>query len=689
MVSSAIVSSALILLLSFIHSVPAQTLREMPGYERFRQAGQKRFRLASGGRVSQVQWAKDFKKFSFATRSGTKTFDLATLQFIDDSKFERYIPPKSAPVNRPTPVPRAEQRQVEPSHDGKWKAIYRDFNVVLTDAQDSDKKIAVTTTGNSKLRYGTCCWVYGEELDQNSAMWWSPSDRFLAFYEVSESHMRDYHLTVDNTKSYTRVHTVRYPKAGDPNPKTSILIYELATRKTIRANIEGPDTQYLYNIRWTPNGDEILLNRTNRNQNVLDVIAVNPETGDSRIVLTEKQETWQENAPEMRFLADGKRFLWATERNGWKNYELRDLSGKRILELTQADGFPVNRVVKLDEKSGWLYYSAFSAENPYNNQLHRVKLDGTLNSRITTSPLNHTSFTISPDDQWVIASYENINTPPTAVLYSVDGKEVTTLDVGQVAETDQRLVTSELFHFTAADGKTKIYGTLHKPSHFNPEKKYPLLIDVYGGPHSRGISNRFNPINPYCEFGFCIAKIANRGTAGRGKAFESTVYMKLGGPDIQDQADGVKHLAKRNYIDAKRVGIYGHSYGGYMSALGLLKYPETFHVAVAGAPVTTWQNYDTIYTERYMRTPQDNPTGYQSGSCMQYAKNLKGKLLLVHGLIDDNVHPANTWQLAEALHAADKRFDMQIYPNYKHGIGSTYFNLRWEYLIKNLKPNAN
>lgn len=677
----------ILILVPLPSSLMAQKLSEFPGHDRYLAGARKRFSLGRNGMTSNISWAKDFSKFSYVVNGEKKTFDLQKIKIIPNVDFEVYKPEPAPtdPRGKLSPVGRALQREVEPSYTGKWLAIYKDFNVVIRSTDDPKKETKISDKGNEKLRYGTCCWVYGEELDQNTAMWWSPDDSYLAFYEVSESHMRDYYLTIDNTKSYTNLNTVRYPKAGDPNPKVAILIYDLKTKATIRAKIEGEETQYLFNVRWTPDGKELLVNRTNRQQNILDVFAVDPSTGKSRIVLTEKQDTWQKNSPEMRFLADKQRFIWETEKNGWKNYELRDLSGKLINPLTNTDGYPVSRIVSVDEKAGWMYYSAYSAENPYNLQLHRVRLDGTKNSRITTSPLNHTFNVISPDHRWVVSRMEDISTPPQTVIYSADGKLVATLEKATIAPEDQKYMTAELFSFTAADGKTKIYGTLHKPTDFDPSKKYPLVIDVYGGPSSVGISNSFRPFNPYCEFGVCIAKIGNRGTVNRGKAFESATYLKLGGPDIQDQADGVRKLAKREYIDGSRVGILGHSYGGYMSALALLKYPEDFHVGVAGAPVTKWGNYDTIYTERYMQTPQLNAAGYKLGDCMEYAENLQGKLLLVHGLIDDNVHPANTWQLAEALHRADKRFDMQIYPNFKHGIGSTYFNLRWEYLLKNLK----
>ena len=229
-------------------------------------------------------------------------------------------------------------------------------------------------------------------------------------------------------------------------------------------------------------------------------------------------------------------------------------------------------------------------------------------------------------------------------------------------------------------------GILHKPAHFDPNRKYPLVINVYGGPSSRGISNTYQPADPYCEFGFLIATIANRGTTDRGKAFEDATYLKLGTVDIKDQVDGVKFLCQRPYVDATRVGIFGHSYGGYMSALAVVRYPDVFHVAVAGAPVTDWRNYDTIYTERYMRTPQENPDGYRDGSCLTYAKNLQGNLLLMHGLVDDNVHPSNTWQMVDAFQRENLRFDLMVFPRSKHGLGDGSGSLQWEYLHEQLRP---
>ncbi|MEQ1902605.1 MAG: DPP IV N-terminal domain-containing protein [Pirellulaceae bacterium] len=665
-------------------------LEQLPGYAGYQEAMKNRQRPQ---RLGNVVWTNDGKAVNFKVGDKEMGLDLTSFQFGAPQPNPSVTPdvakPATAAPRQPTktPVPRAEQRPIEPSPDGKWNAVYRNNNIVLEPTPEgSGEKVPVTTTGADRLRYGTGCWVYGEELDQNEAMWWSPDSKKLVFYEVDEQGLKDYHLTVDNFALYTSLHTTRYPKAGEDNPQVNLMVYDLETKQTKRLEISGEPRQYLFNIKFAPGGKELLVNRTNRRQDVLDVLAIDLASGKNRVVVTEKQKTWQTNAPKMIFLRDGQRFIWETEANGWRNFQLRHIDGRMLNTLTKADGFPCENIVKIDESNGWLYYSAFSDQIPYNEQLHRVKLDGTEDTRITTSPLHHSNFEFDPQGRFVIATRQQVDVAPTSAMYSVTGKEVVVFPGNNDKETK---INSELFSFTASDGKTKLYGTLQKPSNFDPQKKYPLLIDVYGGPNSRGMSNNFSPNHPICELGFLVAKIANRGTVGRGKEFESATYLQLGLPDLDDQAGGVKFLSQRPYVDASRIGIYGHSYGGYMSALAMLRYPDVFHVAVAGAPVTDWKNYDSIYTERYMRTPKENPDGYKIGSCFEYTKNLTGKLLIVHGLIDDNVHPSNTWQLVKALHDANKRFDLMIYPEFKHGIRSTYEALKIEYLYRHLIANYN
>ena len=298
--------------------------------------------------------------------------------------------------------------------------------------------------------------------------------------------------------------------------------------------------------------------------------------------------------------------------------------------------------------------------------------------------MNHRVW-LSPDGKWFVSTYESAEAPPTTALFSTESGRVAILAESDTSRFEELgLQRPEPFTCKAADGVTDLYGILFKPSGFDPGRSYPLVIDVYGGPQSQRVRNRWRPANPYCELGFLIAVIDNRGTGGRGKAFEEAVYLKCGTVDLIDQVAGVRFLTQRPWIDGGRVGVFGHSYGGYMSALAILKFPDVFHVAVASSPVTDWHNYDTIYTERYMRTPQENPDGYDEGSCLTYVDQLSGKLLLMHGMVDDNVHPSNSWQLVHALQEAHKRFSMVFFPNSAHRLGKPVRLLRWEFLYEHL-----
>lgn len=670
------------------------TIEQLPGYELHQRANRLRSNWSSVGRVSQIQW--DLEKQAVLFSHDGKRWQL---NLNDGTIAEAPKPTAEDQPNNPArggrgrggraPVARATQRAVEPSPDGKWKAVYRNFNLYLEATAEGAEPIAVTTNGTEFKRFGTGCWVYGEELNQNDAMWWSPDSRYLAYYEMDESELRNYYLTLSNSALYTELSTVRYPKAGDPNPVVGLWIYDLETKQSRRLKIPGEPTQYLYDIQYSPKGDYLLVHRTNRHQDDMDWLACSVTSDEVRVVVNEKQSTWQNNSPFVAFLNDGERFIWETEKSGWKQFELRHLDGRLLNPLTPATAYPCERVERIDEATGWVYYSAYSDSNPYNLQLHRAQLDGTQDRRLTTSPLCHSNFDIAPNHQWVTAVREQFDVPPTSVVYATETQqEWVMLDGTQRDRKELGAAVPELFSFPSSDGQVTLWGTLQKPTHFDPNKSYPLLIDVYGGPESRAFTNRYSPINPICELGYIVAKIGNRGTVGRGKAFESATYRELGKLDLDDQAAGVLFLGKRPEIDRTRVGIFGHSYGGYMSALAMLRYPDLFQVSVSGAPVTDWKNYDTIYTERYMRTPQENKEGYEIGSCMKYAKQLRGHLMIVHGLVDDNVHPSNTWQLAQALHAANRRFDMMIYPEFAHGIGSTYNALRWEYFHEHLRPEV-
>ncbi len=637
------------------------------------------------GRISRVEWDEDGDGLSFTNKGSRVRLDLDSqkierMESAADgggrrrSRFDNRTRTWAGERGRPRPG-RGRQYMRAPSPDEAWIAHCREWNVVLENMATGETK-EVTTDGNRKYRYGTANWVYGEELRVRHGMWWSKDSKKLIFYEFDESEVLDFYLTSGLTGYNTVLLTEGYTKAGAPNPAVSLKMYDLETGKTTGVDTGSKD-HYLFNIRRSPYGEELLINRTDRRQKRLDVLALDFATGKTRIVVTEIQETWQSNTPLMRYLADGKRFIWETEKTGWKQYELRHLDGRLIATLTRGE-YPAVSIVKVDEENGWLFYTACSDDHVLCTQLHKVRLDGTGQKRITPDSFHYSRFVISPDLKHFTAQYENVETPPSTALFGTEGKLIRVLAEGPRVEKN----LSEIFTFKASDGVTDLFGVLHKPKDFDPSKKYPLIVPVYGGPGSRAVRNTYQNGARDTSRGYLVARIDNRGTSGRGKAFMGAVYGKLGTIDILDQADGVRYLRQRPYVDGERVGIYGHSYGGFMAAIGIVRHPDVFQAAAVRSAVTDWRQYDSIYTERYMNLPQDNPEGYRLGACATHAENFSGKMLIMHGLLDDNVHPNNAWQLIHALDRAGKKYESRFFPTAGHGTGGN--DTQWEFFRRHL-----
>lgn len=611
-------------------------------------------------------------------------------------------PAWSAPAPRfpaPPPSPPAPGRGLQAlsasAPDGKRVAHFRAGNVVISGGAEGD--VAVTTEGVPTVRgvrFGNASWVYGEELDQSTAMWWSPDGRYLAYYRFDDSAVREVPMATELTTIRPSIEQLPYPKPGEANPIAGLEIFDTQSKKRVTVDV-GPDReQYVYDIRWAPDSSVLLFNRTNRQQNVLEVMLADPASGASRPLITERQETWQDNHPPRHFLSDGRRFIWESERSGYRQFELWDLDKGRVATLTSGD-FPVSSIVRLDEANGLLWYTAFGSETRLNPQLFVVKLDGTGQRRLTPRDRHYSSFTIAPDGTWFSAVEQFVDQAPELQLFAVAPADSTKSSAAPEpivlrarnadAWTSRGTIAPEFFTCMAADGVTPLYGILHKPSDFDPSKKYPLLIDVYGGPGIQTVNTRAAVPDARAEFGMMIARVDNRGTPGRGKAFEGATYLKLGGPDIDDQAAAAKFLAERPYIDGGRVGITGHSYGGYATIMALLRHPEIFRVGVAGAAVTDWRQYDTIYTERYMRTPKENEAGYDAGSAVKLAPQLQGKLLLLQGMVDDNVHATNLFALADRLQRSNRPFEMMIFPNADHGVGGPAAEgVKWSFILEHL-----
>lgn len=657
----------------------------VPGYARYQEMSRKvreAVNQVTQTNVTGVAWAKDSMSFEYGSQGKIYLCEVATGKSTEIKERTLPLSQSQRTGRRSFAVERGRQVTTLASPDGQWTATYKEGNLWLGKPNTNDLT-PITTEGNlaKRIKYGTGSWVYGEELNQNTAFWWSPDSKKIAFYRFDESKVKDYYLTLKTVEINTTLDVEPYPKAGADNPIVELFFYDLESKSRVQADIrDGKPFEndvvgyYVYNIRWSPDGKELLANRTNRKQNIMEVVAINPKSGKCRVIVREEwKASWVENHPMVQYLSDNNRFVFASERNGFRNFYLYDLSGKLHVALTQHK-FEVGDVVQIDEKAGLLYYMARSGDTPYKLQLHRVGLDGKGDIRITDPTLHH-DVQISPDGKWFIDRAESHKTAPSVRLLNMKVGVVSMLATSNTEPMKAVGITPpEMFTFIAADGATPCYGLLYKPTNFDPTKKYPVLMSVYGGPDSDMISESFMGMRfgaeTTTELGFLVVKISGRGTKGRGKAFMDATYGKLGIVEIDDHAEAIKYLRQRPYVDGTKVGIHGVSYGGYTSALCILRHPDVFQAACAQSAVTDWRNYDTIYTERYMGLPQENKSGYDAGSAMRYVNQLKGRLMLFYGTADNNVHPANTHQLIQALQRAGRSFDLQIGPDQGHtGLG--------------------
>ena len=683
--SRAFTALSVALLPALVHA--QDRLKTMPGYDQFQRVAPQISTSVKSGALN-VSWSPDGKSFDYFLDGARQRFDVAAK--------------KSAAATGDAPVAQggrggrggagvARGRQVASaiSPDSTHKAFHRDRNLYVSDTAGRNE-VAITSDGSEakRIKYGTASWVYGEELGQTTAMWWNKTGTKIAFYRFDESPVKDYFLGMDQTKIQDGLDVEAYPKAGAPNPIVDLFVYDVATKQTVNVDVRDGRPfdnsvvgHYVYSVKWSPDGKLLTFNRTNRKQNVMEFTACDPDSGKCRpIVREEWLASWTENHPDIQYLADGQRFLWISERNGFRNVYLYDLSGKLISTITNHQ-FEVASIVRLDEKANTLWYMARDGDNHMKMQLHRVGLDGKSDKRLTDPAFNH-GITLSPDGKFFVDVAQTHDQPPVTRLLDASGKIIAELAKSDLTKfTAMQLQLTELYTYKAADGETQLHGMLSKPSNFDPTKKYPVLVTVYGGPATNGARESFALPNPLTEYGFIVLSLDSRSAAGRGKKFLDAIYQKLGTVEIDDQAAGVTALKDRPYVDLQRVGIFGTSYGGYASAMAILRHPDVFQAASASSAVTDWRNYDTIYTERYMWLPQEN-TGYETGSAAKYAADLKGRLMLYYGTADNNVHPSNTMQLVSALQRAGKSFEVQVGPDAGHSGLQTARMM--EFFIENL-----
>ena len=584
------------------------------------------------------------------------------------------------------------------SPDGRWVSFLRGHDLWVVSVEGGEPR-QLTRGGTEEVRNGELDWVYPEELDLGTAYWWAPDSSKLALLRLDERGVQKYPL-VDELLYTPAVTEERFPEAGSPNPVARVGVVDVAGGDVHWMDTGGDPTILLARVTWLADSRRLAIERLNREQNHLELLFADSASGKCETALIEKDKYWVNLAgdgfgptasDDLHFFADGKRFLWSSERSGFRHLYLYDLAGKQMAQLTRGD-WQVDSVAKVDEQAQAVYFTS-TKKSPIERQFYRVALSGGEPVELTHEHGTHEA-SMAPDGKHFLDRYSNAMTPPQQRLYNADGSPVATLEENKVAELETyHFQPEEFFTVPGADG-TPLDAAMIKPSGFDPGRKYPAIVYQYGGPHAQVVRDAWAGSNflwneLMAEKGFVIFILDNRGTAGRGHGFETPIYHHFGSVELADQLAGVKWLSKHPYIDSTRVGIWGWSFGGYMTCEAMLRGGDVFKAGFAGAPVTDWRRYDTIYTERYMGTPQENPEGYRDSSPVNFAAGLKGKLLIAHATGDDNVHFANSVALEEKLVQAQKYAEFLIYADRGHGISDSagrihIFNRATQFFVENL-----
>ncbi len=569
-------------------------------------------------------------------------------------------------------------RQMYPrfAPDGKMVAFVSDNDLYVRDL-GLDTVRRITRDGEySRIINGASDWVYEEEFTLKRAYEWSPDGKYIAFIRFDETDVPEFTMDSYTDALYPERVSFKYPKVGEKNAVVSLWIYDLKTGKSTQADIGPLEDRYIPRIQWAGNSGELVAFRMNRHQNELDLLLVDPVSGKSKTLLSERNKYYIDIHDDLTFLPDRSWFIWSSERSGFNHLYLYDMSGKLIRPLTSGN-FDVTAFYGADARNQKIYYQAAEA-SAMERQVFEAGFDGKGKKLLT--PLkgwNEAQFSSSFD--FFVNTHSTINTAPSYTVHNRAGEIVRLIESNQnVPQTQQKYGVQpvEFFRFSTSED-VALNGYMIKPPGFDPSRKYPVFMYLYGGPNSQQVTDSWKGSNYWwfqmlAQNGYIVVCVDNRGTGGRGEEFRKMTYLQLGHFETIDQIEAALWLGKQPYVDASRIGIYGWSYGGYMSSLCLLKGNHVFKAAIAVAPVTNWKWYDTIYTERYMRTEKENPDGYKNNSPVYFADRLKGKYLLVHGMADDNVHFQNTVEMANALIAANKQFETYFYPNRNHGIYGGY-----------------
>jgi dipeptidyl-peptidase 4 len=617
---------------------------------------------------SNYQWSRDGKELLISTKGDLFLFHL------DSGKWDQL-----------TATPETEH-DPKLSPDATRVAFRRGHDLYSLDIA-SKKLTRLTEDGSATLLNGEADWVYPEELDLSTAFWWSPDSKQVAYMQFDIAHEMTYpQVALGGLRAI--VEPERFPQAGTPNADVRVGVVAATGGATRWMDLGEPRGVLISRVYWAPDSSKLAVERMNRVQNQMDLLFADAATGSARTMIHESDPYWINQNDLFRFLSNGE-FLWGSERDGFRHLYLYGPDGKQRKRLTEGN-WEVTAVAAVDEAHQLVYFISTEA-SPLERQLYSIKLNGKDRQRITKGEGTH-GISMSPTSAYYMDTFSNLTEPPRRTLHSSNGAEWAVYREADHRLTDEYdVLRPEIVKIKASDG-TPLYGRLIKPANYKAGEKYPAIVMVYGGPGVQLIHNAWTGAGweqVMAHRGFVVWSLDNRGSMGRGHAFESPIYHHMGKTELADQVTGVRYLVDQGLVDPARVGITGGSYGGYMTLYALLNAPDVFKAGISDSPVTHMRNYDTIYTERYMGLPAENPEGYKASAPVEQADKLKGKLLIVHNIEDDNVLFQNTMQMAEALERAGKLFDMLIYPGKQHGIGGQFrrqlMEKETEFFEKNLK----
>ena len=577
------------------------------------------------------------------------------------------------------------------SPDGKKIAFVRENNLYIK-YLETGTEIIVTRDGEAnKIKNGWADWVYEEEFSRADYFDWSMNSQYLAYVKFDETKVKEYTMDYYKAELYPTQYTFKYPKAGEENSIVSVHIFDEESKRTVTADIGNEKDIYIPRIQFTNNPLVLSITRLNRLQNKLELLFTDVVGGKGVVAYTDESKTYVDVTDDLRFVGD-KGFIISSERDEFNHLYYYDLNGKLINQITKGQ-FDVTEFSGYDEETKTLYY--VSTENGATNRdVYSVKLNGKDKKRLSPRS-GFTSFEFTPGYKYYISTYSNANTPPVYELNSIDGKTVKVLEDNAALKSKMKnynLSTKQFFKFKTSEG-VELNGWMLKPQNFDSTKKYPVYMYAYGGPGANEVNNNWDGTDYFWhnflnQEGYMVVCVDNRGTQGRGRQFKHSTYLQLGKLESLDQIETAKYLGNLPFVDKTRIGFQGWSFGGYMASLLISKGGDVFKTAVAVAPVTNWKYYDNIFTERFLRKPIDNKSGYEDNSPTNFVKDIKGKFLLIHGSADDNVHLQNSMELANALVSKNIPFDFMIYPNKSHGISGGLTRLHiYSKIFKFVKEN--